>query len=123
MPPISSSNETHPGGEPAPTGNKAVSDKDDEPWIVDTPGGRFRAQFTPDLPVSSLGALVFFAQFLAATGAFDRLVADTPLCYGSNRAHAPHDVLGTLLWGSFRDTVLRHFQWVILMEAGKMKLK
>lgn len=23
-----------------------------EPWIVDTPGGRFRAQFTPDLPVS-----------------------------------------------------------------------
>lgn len=67
--------------------------------VVDTPGGRFRAQFTPDLPVSSLGALVFFAQFLAATRAFDELVSDTPLCYGSNRAHAPRDVLGTLLLG------------------------
>jgi hypothetical protein len=70
-----------------------------EPQIVDTPGGRFRAQFTPDLPVSSLGALVFFAQYLAATGAFDALVADTPLGYASNRAHAPRDVLGTLFLG------------------------
>jgi hypothetical protein len=45
------------------------------------------------------GALVFFAQYLAATGAFDALVADPPLCYGSNRAHSPRDVLGTLLLG------------------------
>jgi hypothetical protein len=67
--------------------------------IVDTPGGRFRAEFAPDLPVSSLGALVFFAQFLATSGGFDALVADTPLCYESNRAHAPRDVLGTLLLG------------------------
>jgi len=62
---------------------------------VDTTGGCFRAQFTPDLPVSALSALVFFAQYLAATGAFEALVADTPLCYESNRAHAPRDVLGT----------------------------
>lgn len=70
-----------------------------EPLVVDTPGGRFRAQFAPDLPVSSLGALVFFAQFLAASGSFDALVADTPLCYHSNRAHRPRDVLGTLVLG------------------------
>ena len=62
---------------------------DAEPLTVDTPGWRFRAQFTPDLPVSALGALVFFAQYLAATGAFDALIADTPLCYASNRAHSP----------------------------------
>lgn len=99
MPPCFPPNEAHPQGEsvrPEPTlapGDAA------EPLIVDTPGGRFRAQFAPDLPVSSLGALVFFAQFLAATGAFDALVADTPLGYGSNRAHAPRDVLGTLLLG------------------------
>ena len=67
--------------------------------MVDTPGGRFRAQFAPELPGSAMGALVFFAQFLAATGAFDALVADTPLCYESNRAHPPRDVLGTLLLG------------------------
>ena len=66
---------------------------------MDTPGGRFRARFTPDLPVSPTGALVFFARLLAATGAFGALVADTPLCYGSNRAHQPRDVLDTLLLG------------------------
>jgi hypothetical protein len=70
-----------------------------EPQIVDTPGGRFRAQFSSDLPISSSGALVFFAQFLAATGAFDALVADAPLSYASNRAHQPRDILGTLVLG------------------------
>lgn len=99
MPPSSPPNEAHPGGEPEPADRQPAAADADEPWIVDTPGGRFRAQFTPDLPVSSLGALVFFAQFLATTGAFDSLVADTPLCYGSNRAHSPRDVLGTLLLG------------------------
>lgn len=99
MPPFSPPNEAHPGGESAPADSQSASDEAGEPWIVDTPGGRFRAQFTPDLPVSSLGALVFFAQFLATTGAFDSLVADTPLCYGSNHAHQPRDVLGTLLLG------------------------
>jgi hypothetical protein len=79
MPPSSPPAEAHPGGEPAPTDSPPAADHAAEPCIVDTPGGRFRAQFTPDLPVSSLGALVFFAQFLATTGAFDSLVADTPL--------------------------------------------
>ncbi|HEY9247707.1 MAG: transposase [Verrucomicrobiota bacterium] len=51
------------------------------------------------MPVSALGALVFFTQYLAATGAFDALIADTPLRYASNRAHTPRDVLGTLLLG------------------------
>jgi hypothetical protein len=92
-------NEAHPQGEPPRSGRSPSPSEDDEPLIVDTPGGRFRAQFTPELPVSSLGALVFFAQYLATTGAFDALIADTPLRYESNRAHAPRDVLGTLLLG------------------------
>lgn len=77
------------------------------PCMVDAPGGRFRARFTPDLPVSPLAAPVFFAQFLAASGVFDALVSDTPLCYASNRAHAPRDVLGTLLLG----ILSRHYRY------------
>jgi hypothetical protein len=46
-------------------------------WWINREG--LQAQFTPNLPVSSLGALVFHALYLAATGAFDSLVADTPL--------------------------------------------
>jgi len=61
--------------------------------------GVFLAQLSPGPPVSALGALVFFAQYLAASGAFEKLVADTPLCYESNRAHAPRDLLGALLLG------------------------
>ena len=99
MPPFFPLNRAHPGGEPGQPKAEADSSGADEPWIVDTPGGRFRAQFTPDLPVSSIGALVFFAQFLATTGAFDAWIQDAPLSYGSNRAHAPRDVLGTLLLG------------------------
>lgn len=44
-------------------------------------------------------SLVFFAHYLAAIGAFEALVANTPLLYGSNCAHAPRDGLGTLLVG------------------------
>jgi hypothetical protein len=99
MPQISASNQPHPPGEAARIVPVCVANDDVEPLIVDTPGGRFQAQFVPDLPVSSLGALVFFAQFLATSGGFEALVADTPLSYESNRAHAPRDVLGTLLLG------------------------
>ncbi len=49
--------------------------------------------------MSSLGAPVFFAQFLAASCSFAALVADTPLGYKSNRAHQPRDVSGTLVLG------------------------
>lgn len=98
MPPLSRPSEVHPQGE-SDSADRQPAAAASEPWIVDTPGGRFRAQFTPDLPVSSLGALVFFAQYLATTGGFDSLIADTPLGYGSNRAHSPRDVLGTLLLG------------------------
>jgi len=98
MPPSFPSDQAHPEGE-SKQPDVGPSPGDAEPMVVDTPGGRFRAQFTPDLPVSSLGALVFFAQFLATTGAFDELICETPLRYESNRAHAPRDVLGTLLLG------------------------
>jgi hypothetical protein len=43
------------------------------------------------------GRLVFFAGFLAATGVFERWVAECPLSYCSGNAPDKRDVLGTLL--------------------------
>ena len=71
----------------------------DEELVIDTPGGRYRAQFDERTPVSSLGPLVFFAQFLQASGRFDALCADTPLAYRSANAPEPRDVVGTLVLG------------------------
>ena len=99
MPPFLPPEKAHPEGESENPDHKATPSDAAEVLIVDTPGGRFRAQFAPELPVSPLGALVFFTQYLCATGGFEALVADTPLCYSSNRAHRPRDVIGTLLLG------------------------
>jgi hypothetical protein len=49
--------------------------------------------------------LVFFAEFLATTGVFERWVSSCPLEYHSGNASDKRDVLGTLmlglkLWGS-----------------------
>jgi hypothetical protein len=45
------------------------------------------------------GQLVFFAEFLATTGVFDRWVEDCPLSYSSPNASSKRDVLGTLMLG------------------------
>lgn len=43
------------------------------------------------------GQLVFLAEFLAATGVFDRWVSNCPLTYSSGNAPDKRDVLGTLM--------------------------
>jgi hypothetical protein len=43
------------------------------------------------------GQLVYFAEFLAATGVFERWVSQCPLAYRSGNAPDKRDVLGTLL--------------------------
>jgi hypothetical protein len=45
------------------------------------------------------GQLVFFAEFLAATGVFERWVAECPLSYRSGNAPDKRDVLGRLMLG------------------------
>jgi hypothetical protein len=45
------------------------------------------------------GQLVFFAEFLATTGVFDRWVSSCPLSYRSGNAPDKRDVLGTLMLG------------------------
>src|SRR6516162_3677277 len=55
------------------------------PWPVDTPGGRYFAEFDDEAPVTREGQLVFFAQFLHAGGRWERFVSNTPLHYVGNR--------------------------------------
>ena len=65
------------------------------PWPVDTPGGRYFAEFDDEAPVTREGQLLFFAQSLHAGGRWERFVSNTPLHYVGNRGSAVVDVLGT----------------------------
>jgi hypothetical protein len=62
---------------------------------VDTPGGRYFAEFDDEAPVTREGQLLFFAQFLHAGGRWERFVSNTALNYVGNRGSAVVDVLGT----------------------------
>ena len=64
---------------------------------LDTCGGRVRVEWDPHAPVTPLGQLVFFAQFLQTSGRFDLWVKDCPWVYTSPNAPAVRDVCGTVL--------------------------
>jgi hypothetical protein len=64
-------------------------------WPIDTPGGRYFAEFDDGAPVTREGQLIFFAQFLHTAGLWERFVRGTPLAYTGNRGSAVVDVLGT----------------------------
>jgi hypothetical protein len=65
--------------------------------VVDTLGGRMHVRWDGQAAATPHGQLVFFAEFLAATGVFDRWVAGCPLAYRSGNAPDKRDVLGTLM--------------------------
>ncbi len=68
-----------------------------EPQVVDTLGGRMHVRWDDGAAATPNGQLVFFAQFLSATGVFERWVSSCPLEYRSGNAPDKRDVLGTLL--------------------------
>jgi hypothetical protein len=65
------------------------------PWPVDTPGGRYWAEFDEEAPVTREGQLIFFAQFLHTGGRWKQFVDKSPLTYQGNRGSQVVDVLGT----------------------------
>lgn len=71
----------------------------EQPQVVDTLGGRMHVRWDEGAAATPHGQLVFFAEFLAATGVFDRWVSSCPLEYRSGNAPAKRDVLGTLMLG------------------------
>jgi hypothetical protein len=68
-----------------------------EHLLLDSCGGRVRVEWDPHAPVTPLGQLVFFTQFLQASGRFDLWVKDCPWVYTSANAPAVRDVCGTAL--------------------------
>ena len=75
------------------------ADEDQPPHVVDTLGGRMHVRWDEGAAATPHGQLVFFAEFLAATGVFDRWVSECPLAYRSGNAPDKRDVLGTLMLG------------------------
>lgn len=94
------SNGSHPEGEPRfPASAVAeVADKilQSGRLALDVPGPRIHVEWDPSAPVTPLGQLVYFSQFLATGGVYAEWVADCPLRYTSPNAPTVTDVLGTL---------------------------
>jgi hypothetical protein len=67
--------------------------------VVDTLGDRMHVRWGEGAAATPHGQLVFFAEFLAATGVFDCWVSACPLTYRSGNAPDKRDVLGTLMLG------------------------
>src|SRR5258707_611173 len=85
----------HPGGERFPALESNPREVVIPALSVDTVGRRFHVEWDPLAPVTPLGQLVFFCQFLAASGLYSKWVAACPLRYTSPNAPSVRDVLGT----------------------------
>ena len=70
-----------------------------EEWsaVADTFGGRVHIEWDTTAPVTPLGQLPFFIEYLKQGGLFDGWVAGCPLSFTSPNAPRKRDVLGTLL--------------------------
>lgn len=79
----------HPLGEPV------FHEKN--PIICDTYSGTVHVEWDENSPVTPLGQLVFFVQFLKSCNLFSSWVNECPLKYKSYNAPKKVDVLGTLL--------------------------
>lgn len=66
-------------------------------WPLDTPGGRFYAEWDDQAPVTRDGQLIFFFQFLQAGGRWEEFLRDCPLHYTGNRGSGALNVMGTVL--------------------------
>ena len=82
----------HPAGE-----QPAVEQADDAPMSAETFAGRVHLEWEPAAPVTTMGQLAFFIEYLKQGGLFDGWVAGCPLQLTSPNAPAKRDILGTVL--------------------------
>jgi len=85
----------HPEGESARGLQSAVEEVAVSSLAVDTLGRRIHVEWDPLAPVTPLGQLVFFCQFLGASGLYREWIDKCPLRYASPNAPAVVNVLGT----------------------------
>ncbi len=80
---------THPAGEQPEVAEPAA--------IADTFAGRVHVEWDAAAPVTPLGQLPFFIDYLKQAALFDRWIADCPLAFSSPNAPRTRDLLGTIL--------------------------
>ena len=81
----------HPPGEQLPVERGSPAG----PQTLDTFAGPVKVEWDASSPLTPLGQLVYFAEFLKVSGRFDAAVGDCPLVYTSPNAPAVRDVVGT----------------------------
>ena len=86
-------------GEPKTPSKTALAKASEDAMVVQTMGGRMHVRWDETARATPHGQLVFFAEFLATAGVFDRWVEECPLSYSSPNASSKRDVLGTLMLG------------------------
>jgi hypothetical protein len=86
----------HPASEALSERQKVAQEVLATPLVVETHGRRFHVEWDPSAPVTPLGQLVFFSQFLATAGLFHDWVKSCPLAFTSHNAPALNDLLGTI---------------------------
>ena len=86
-------------GEPKTPSKTALAKASEQALVVQTMGGRVHVRWDETARATPHGQLVFFAEFLATVGVFERWVEDCPLSYTSPNASSKRDVLGTLMLG------------------------
>jgi hypothetical protein len=72
------------------------SNKAAGPMPVNTGGGRYHVQWDDSAPMTPLGQMVFFAQFLHAGGRWEDFCKEAPFGFTSPNAPSHKDVLGSL---------------------------
>ena len=90
----------HPSGEQPPVGSLVGPAAEIAPStdvVIDSYAGRVHVEWATDAPVTPLGQLPFFIDFLKTAGLFDSWVDDCPLAYTSSNRPQTRDVLGTVM--------------------------
>ena len=77
----------------------ALAQASEDVMVAQTMGGRMHVRWDETAQATPHGQIVFFAEFLATAGVFDRWVDACPLHYSSPNASRARDVLGTLMLG------------------------
>ena len=77
----------------------ALAQASEDLMVARTMGGRMHVRWDETAQATPHGQVVFFAEFLATAGVFDRWVDGCPLRYSSPNASSARDVLGTLMLG------------------------
>ena len=74
---------------------EVIKEESPDPMSVMTNSGRIQVRWDKNAKSTTMGQLIFFAQFLGVAGVFERWLERCPLHYSSGNASKLRDILGT----------------------------